>query len=71
VLALLDERDRGATICPSEVARRIAPDPWRPIMEPLRQAARRLAHAGTINIMHQGRIVDPADFRGPICLRRR
>ncbi len=70
LLSLLDERGDGATICPSEVARRVAPDAWRALMEPVRQAARRIAHAGTIVITQKGRVVDPADFRGPIRLRR-
>lgn len=69
VLALLDERDPGATICPSEVARRVSPDAWRDVMEPVREAARRLAHAGTIEITQRGKRVDPATFKGPVRLR--
>ena len=67
---LLANRARGAGICPSEAARRVADgDAWRDLMEPARQAARRLAHAGHVEITQGGRIVDPSDFRGPIRIR--
>lgn len=71
LLTLLDARDANASICPSEVARRHSPDDWKPWMEKVRQAARRLAHAGTIEITQGGKVVDPANFRGAIRLRRR
>lgn len=71
ILELLAERARGATICPSEAARRLAPDEdaWRPLMEPAREAARRLVAAGRIEITQKGRVVDPSTARGPIRLR--
>lgn len=70
ILALLEARDRG-TICPSEAARRVRPDDWRPLMEPTRRAARRLAAEGRVEVVQGGRVVDPAAFRGPIRLRAR
>jgi hypothetical protein len=85
ILALIDSRAAGATICPSEVARHVAAsldrmqtataDPdggdWRRLMEPTRRAARRLVAAGEVEITQQGRVVDPSTARGPIRIRRR
>ena len=70
VLELLAERAAGATICPSEAARRVRPDDWRPLMERTREAARRLVAEGKIEITQRGRVVDPSRARGPIRLRR-
>jgi hypothetical protein len=71
ILALLAARARGATICPSEAARAVSPDGWRPLMERARAAARRLVDRGAIEITQGGRIVDPSTARGAIRLRRR
>lgn len=68
--ALLDARGAGKTICPSEAARRVAPDDWRPLMERARRAARRLVTQGRLEITQGGRVVDPSTARGPIRLRR-
>ena len=56
VLELLDARARGATVCPSEAARAVGGDDWRPLMEPARAAARRLgpgapARASTVQVL--------------------
>jgi len=69
---LLDARAQDATICPSEAARTVAGDSdWRPWMEPVRCAARRLVAAGEVEITQGGRVVDPSTARGPIRIRRR
>ena len=70
VLALLDERARGATICPSEAARAVGGDDWRPLMEPARAAARRLVARGLVEITQSGRVVDGSTAKGPIRIRR-
>ena len=70
ILSLLDARAGGATICPSEAARAVGGDDWRPLMEPARQAARRLVAAGEVDITQGGRVVDPSTAKGPIRLRR-
>lgn len=69
ILQLLHARARGATICPSEAARAVAPDEWRELMEPARRAARRLMAAGTVEITQAGRVVDPSTAKGPIRVR--
>lgn len=69
ILALAEARGDRASLCPSEVARARRPDDWRPLMEPVRRAARRLALAGRLEITQGGRVVDPATCVGPIRLR--
>ncbi|MDX1690436.1 MAG: DUF3253 domain-containing protein [Acidimicrobiia bacterium] len=65
--AILHLRDRSTgTIYPSEAARFVRPDAWRPLMERTRRAARRLAAGGQVAIFQGGRPVDSASVRGPI-----
>ncbi|KQU02668.1 hypothetical protein ASG56_17310 [Rhodococcus sp. Leaf7] len=65
----LDGRARDSSICPSDVARAVAPDDWRPLMEPVRRAARRLVAAGEVQITQKGSVVDPSTAKGPIRIR--
>ena len=68
ILALLRERQRNHTICPSEVL--ASDEKANPLMmEHVRRSARLLAAEGLIEITQQGRAVDPQNFRGPIRLR--
>lgn len=70
ILELLDARPVGASICPSEVARALRPlGDWRALMEPVRQAARRLQRAGRVQATQRGQPVDLSSARGPIRLR--
>ncbi|GAA0234194.1 DUF3253 domain-containing protein [Cryptosporangium japonicum] len=71
ILDLLARRATGATICPSEVARQLGGENWRPLMEPVRAAARRLVAAGRVEITQGGEVVDPETVRGPIRIRTR
>ncbi|WNG31146.1 DUF2256 and DUF3253 domain-containing protein [Cystobacter fuscus] len=71
ILEMLATRARGATMCPSEVARAEGGEDWRERMEPVREAARRLVARGEVEILQGGRVVDPSTARGPIRLRRR
>jgi hypothetical protein len=73
---LLAARAAGATICPSEAARRVAAgrgsedeEAWRPLMEPARQAARRLVDRGEVEILQRGRVVDPSSAKGALRIR--
>ena len=70
ILELLDARSAGASICPSEAARQVSPEDWRPLMEAAREAARRLVAEGLCVITQGGRIVDPSTAKGPIRIRR-
>ena len=68
ILDLLDAR--SGTICPSEAARAVDAEGWRDLMEPARQAARRLVARDEVEITQGGRVVDPSTAKGPIRIRR-
>lgn len=69
IVELLQKRKGGATMCPSEAAKAVAPDGWRELMEPARNAARRLVADGRVVITQQGKVVDPSTAKGPIRVR--
>jgi polygalacturonase len=55
-LALLASRSADATICPSEVARAIAPgDGWRDAMSAVHSAVDRLFDEGTVRLSWKGK----------------
>ncbi len=71
IASLLDSRADGATICPSDVARALAPDPeWRALMDDVRRVAAEGHHAGRLEIRQHGHRVDPETARGPIRIAR-
>jgi hypothetical protein len=73
ILALLEKRKGGATICPSDAARSVHDgddEGWRDLMEPARRAARRLVAAGEVEITQKGSVVDPSTAKGAIRIRR-
>ena len=63
---LLRARDAEATICPSEVARALAPEEWRPLMPRVREVAARLANSGEVVVTQKGAPVDALTARGAI-----
>ncbi|MEM1429406.1 MAG: DUF3253 domain-containing protein [Pseudomonadota bacterium] len=65
----LAQRSTG-TFCPSEIARHLAPDDWRPLMPVVRRHAAKLQDAGELQTYQKGAPVDPRDARGPIRLGR-
>jgi hypothetical protein len=71
ILALLEQRDPDKTICPSDAARALAGERFRPLMAPVRDEAARLADEGRIDVTQRGEPVDPRTARGPIRLRLR
>jgi hypothetical protein len=67
ILALLEQRDEGKTICPSEAARALAGDQdFRPLMAPVRRVADAMAQ---VEITQKGHVVELDAARGPIRLR--
>ena len=71
IVDLLAARASSATVCPGEVARAHAGEgAWRPLMEPVRRAARRLVAEGRVVILQNGHVVDPSTARGAIRLAR-
>jgi hypothetical protein len=71
ILKLLQRRETGKTICPSDAARALAGERFRPLMTPVRDVAAELADEGRIEVTQSGRPVDPRGTRGPIRLRLR
>jgi hypothetical protein len=73
ILELLSERRTGASICPSEAAKLVGGTAirrdWEALMEPAREAARRLVKARRIVVTQKNKIIDPEQARGPIRLR--
>jgi hypothetical protein len=67
ILALLQERPRGALLTEAEVMGNAGQDQGQ--TEKIREAARRLVHRGELEIIQGGKPVDPSAFRGPIHLR--
>ena len=70
IVDLLAHRPAGATIEPVEAARLVGGGGWRSLLEPSRMAARRLVARGVVEILQNGRAVDPSTARGPVQLRR-
>jgi hypothetical protein len=69
IMRLLRDRGPQKTICPSEVARRLADGgDLHPYMEPVREAAKELADADRIAVTQKGRPVEIGKVRGPIRL---
>lgn len=70
IFALLAVRQAGATICPSEVARALAPGDtgWRRLMPQVRQAAQALARSHRLVVTRRGAVVDATSPGGPIRL---
>ena len=70
--ALLAARASDASICPSEVARRLYPEEaWRNAMPGVRRVAQALATEGAIRITQGDAVRDPgAAISGPVRLRR-
>ena len=68
IFALLEQRDPGKTICPSDAARALSDD-FRPLMERVRGVARDLVARGALEVTQKGRVVDLDAARGPIRFR--
>lgn len=69
VLELLEQRARGATICPSEAARVVGGEAWRPLMEAARAAAGGWSPRATWKSCRAA-AADPSTAKGPIRIRR-
>jgi hypothetical protein len=72
IIRLLEGRDAGKTICPSDAARDLGGDDgFRKLMPVVRAAARDLVAAGRIDVTQRGEVVDLDSARGAIRLRLR
>jgi uncharacterized protein DUF3253 len=66
----LEARGADKSICPSEVARVLAPE-WQSLMSRIRTVAIGLSREGRIDILRKGKPVDPHGVKGVIRLRLR
>ncbi len=66
IFALLAQRQPGATICPSEVARALAPEggAWRGQMPQVRQVAQALSQQNRLRVTRGGVAVQDATAPG-------
>ena len=76
LLALIAQRGKQSSACPSEVARALAPEDWRDLMPRVRQVAGQLALRGLLDISQGGQSVPTATlpngpWKGPIRVRLR
>ena len=68
ILRLIAKRGMEKTICPSEVARELWPDNWRPYMADVRHVAEQMARAEEIVILQRGKKIELKPGVGPIRL---
>ncbi|HEY9736766.1 MAG TPA: DUF3253 domain-containing protein [Trichocoleus sp.] len=66
LLAQVQARGAGKTICPSEVARALAGESWRDLMPLVRSVGANLTAEGKIITLQKGQVVDSKQVRGPI-----
>ncbi|WP_072572261.1 DUF3253 domain-containing protein [Granulibacter bethesdensis] len=76
IIRLTTERGSTSSICPTEVARALAPtEEWRRLLSQVRRQAARLANAGLIDVLRKGKPlpqpVTPDTMRGVLRLRVR
>ena len=57
ILKMLGRRAEGATLCPSEVARFVAPDDWRAEMIAVHAATDKLVSRGEISLSWKGELM--------------
>lgn len=69
-LRILEQQGPEKTLCPSAVARRIAPDDWRRLLPEIRKVADILKDENRIEILQKNRSISSAQSaKGPIQLR--
>jgi hypothetical protein len=67
ILKLTAESGSGQTISPADAAKALGAASgrdWHQFLQPVRQAAIRLAREGRVVIMRKGKPADPDDFKG-------
>jgi hypothetical protein len=68
LLRQVEARGAGKSICPSEVARALAPE-WQGLMTQIRSVAILLSREQRIEILRKGKPVEPDGVKGVIRLR--
>ena len=69
LLHLAAERGPEKSLCPTDVARAVSAENWRPLLGAVRKVAADLARQGKIEILRKGKPINPEEMRGVIRLR--
>jgi hypothetical protein len=69
LLRIAAERGPEKSFCPTDVARAVSAENWRPLLGAVRKVAADLARQGKIEILRKGKPINPDDMRGVIRLR--
>jgi hypothetical protein len=69
MLQIAAERGPEKSLCPTDVARAVSTENWRPLLGAVRKVAADLARQGKIEILRKGKPINPDDMRGVIRLR--
>jgi hypothetical protein len=68
IMLMVSKAEDGKSITPTDVAMSLSEE-WRPVLNHVRAAARRLAEQGRIEILRHGKPIDPAAMKGVIRIR--
>ena len=64
------KRGRDKSFCPSEVARYLEPEDWRPLMPEIRSVADSLVDQNFIDVLQKGKVIENVSQAiGPIRLK--
>ena len=69
MLRIAAERGPEKSMCPTDVARAVSTENWRPLLGAVRKVAADLARQGKIEILRKGKPINPDEMRGVIRLR--
>ena len=69
MLRIAAERGPEKSLCPTDVARAVSAENWRPLLGAVRKVAADLARQGKIEILRKGKPISPDEIRGVIRLR--
>ena len=69
LLRIAAERGPEKSLCPTDVARAVSAENWRPVLSAVRKVAADLARQGKIEILRKGKPINPDDMRGVVRLR--
>lgn len=69
MLRIAAERGLEKSLCPTDVARAVSAENWRPLLGAVRKVAADLARQGKIEILRKGKPINPDEMRGVIRLR--
>lgn len=69
ILELLRQRGPGKSICPSDAARAVAGEQFRPLMDQARAVAAQLTDEGLLEVTRRGEVIHPRETQGAIRLR--